>query len=457
MFTAGQIIQARYRLQRKISGRAGRQTWLAQDRQAPTAERRVVIKFLGFGGASQWQDLKLFEREVQVLQQLEHPRIPRFQAAFHIKTPEYWVGFVTAYIPGQSLQVSLEQGKAFTELEAKGIAVQVLKILKYLHGRQPPVWHRDLKPSNLILTPGDQIYLVDFGAVQDRPRPAGQSFTVVGSYGYTPMEQFGGQTVAASDLYALGATLVHLLTGIAPAELLQPDLQLQFCDRITLSPAFAKWLTRMTAPALANRFSSAQDALDELQGTPLLPSIPDLPFDPQRSRIQIHPNPQQLRVQVPPQFTLSPWPGLEIMLMTGLVVAVVAGLITVGSLLTLWGLRAVDFARISAGILLLLSGCGIGGWGGWIFKRSISGVQLIWTTQQLQAKWQWWGLTYWRRQWPLTMRSQLHLIPLSPTEAHLQLHLQNGAVAASHTLVKQITPAEAEWLRSEIQKWWRAS
>ena len=69
--------------------------------------------------------------------------------------------------------------------------------------------HRDIKPSNLILGEDEQVYLVDFGAVQDKVAPSCTTFTVVGTYGYTPMEQFGGRAVPASDLYALGATLIH--------------------------------------------------------------------------------------------------------------------------------------------------------------------------------------------------------------------------------------------------------
>ncbi len=108
----------------------------------------------------------------------------------------------------------------------------------YLHQLNPPVLHRDIKPSNLILGEDEQVYLVDFGAVQDSAVKEGGTFTVVGTYGYTAIEQFGGRAVTASDLYALGATLIHLLTGIAPADLPQKDLRIHFSDKVSISASF---------------------------------------------------------------------------------------------------------------------------------------------------------------------------------------------------------------------------
>ena len=242
-FTAGQMLQNRYVLRQSLGGKMNyspRQTWLADDTQAGHPEKSVVIKFLQFGGQSQWHDLKLFEREVQVLRQLNHPRIPQCGPSFHFREPGEWVGFIEAYIPGESLQTLLNQGHKFSEAAVRSIAEQVLEILIYLHGHNPPILHRDIKPSNLILTPDRKVYLIDFGAVQERPHSVGQSFTIVGTYGYTPMEQFGGQSEPASDLYALGATLIHLLTGVPPSEMVQADLQLRFLQSHPDKPAILR-------------------------------------------------------------------------------------------------------------------------------------------------------------------------------------------------------------------------
>lgn len=266
MLQAEQLLQNRYQLQCLLGNNGIRQTWLALDLQAPDVQKKqVVVKILAFGGAVQWDDLKLFEREAQILQQLNHPRIPKYVDYFCIDDQTLWFGLVQEYIPGESLKELLVLGKRFTQKQARKIAVEVLNILTVLHELNPVVLHRDIKPSNLIWGEDDRIYLVDFGAVQDRAAKEGVSFTVVGTYGYAPMEQFGGRAVAASDLYALGASLIHLLTGTSPSDLPQRDLRIQFTERVNLSPSFVSWLEKMTEPAPEQRFTTAQEALIALK------------------------------------------------------------------------------------------------------------------------------------------------------------------------------------------------
>ncbi len=224
----------------------------------------------------QWDELKLFEREAQVLANLNHSRIPRYRDYFsldrQIGEGLPWFGIVQDYIPGASLQELLEQGKRFSEKQVKNIATQVLDILIYLHSLSPPVLHRDIKPSNLIWGEDEQVYMVDFGAVQDKAAFTGVTFTVVGTSGYSPLEQFWGRAVPASDLYALGATLIHLLTGIAPADLPQKDSRIQFSDRITLNPSFVAWIEQLTEIAIEKRFSNAKQALQALKSGIFRPS-----------------------------------------------------------------------------------------------------------------------------------------------------------------------------------------
>lgn len=259
MLEAEQILHDRYQIKQKLGQNAGRQTWLSQDLET---QETVIIKFLAFGGDIQWDDLKLFEREAQVLKQLNHPQIPQYRDYFSIDDRVLWFCLVQEYIPGSSLKDLLQQRKKFTEKEVYEIGIQVLKILHHLHRLNPPVLHRDIKPSNLILGENNQVYLVDFGAVQDRAVTEGATFTVVGTYGYAPLEQFGGRAVPASDLYALGATLIHLLTGIPPADLPQQNLRIQFQEIVTLKPELADWLEKLTEPAVERRFQSAGEALN---------------------------------------------------------------------------------------------------------------------------------------------------------------------------------------------------
>ncbi|MBD0314404.1 MAG: serine/threonine protein kinase, partial [Microcoleus sp. T3-bin5] len=110
-----------------------------------------------------------------------------------------------------------------------------------------------------------EVYLVDFGSVQNQAAKFGGTITVVGTYGYMAPEQFGGRSVPASDLYGLGATLIYLVTGLHPAELPQQDLRIQFADRAgQVNPNLIDWLEWMTEPSLGKRLSSAEEALRSL-------------------------------------------------------------------------------------------------------------------------------------------------------------------------------------------------
>ena len=264
MLEAEQVLHERYQLKQKLGHNAGRQTWLAED-MGVLPFKPVVVKLLAFGGEVQWDDLKLFEREAQILKQLNHPRIPKYYDYFHIDERSLWFGLVQEYIPGSSLRSQINHGRHFTPKQVRQIAVEVLEILEFLHQLNPTVLHRDIKPSNLIWGDDDQIYLVDFGAVQDRAAKEGATFTVVGTYGYAPMEQFGGRAVPASDLYALGATLIHLLTGISPADLPQRHLRICYNDRVSLSARMENWIEKLIEPAPENRFKSATEALTALK------------------------------------------------------------------------------------------------------------------------------------------------------------------------------------------------
>ena len=266
MLNPQHILNGRYKLRQQLGQNAGRQTWLAEDLETQPQEL-VVVKLLAFSPQMQWEEFKLFEREAQVLQHLDHPRIPRYRDYFSIEETESelpWFGLVQQYIPGLSLRQRLDQGHSFSEAEAQTIATDILNILIYLHELSPPVLHRDIKPSNLIVDEQGQVYLVDFGAVQDRAKAEGATFTVVGTSGYAAPEQLWGRAVAASDLYSLGATLIHLVTGIAPADLPQQNLRLKFADRVNLNPRFSYWLEKLIDPATEQRFSSARQGLEAL-------------------------------------------------------------------------------------------------------------------------------------------------------------------------------------------------
>lgn len=267
----GEIIQSRYRIVSVLGQGGVGITYAALD--AKTGDR-VALKALSFRRMNEWKMLELFEREARVLSQLDHPAIPRYLDYFQIdrdRDRDFYI--VQQLVEGKSLAQAIADGWHGSEEDIKQIAEQVLDVLIYLHELKPPVIHRDIKPQNVILQPNRKIALVDFGAVQDtyRSTQVGGS-TVVGTYGYMPPEQFRGKAVPATDLYALGATILFLLTGRSPVELPEIKLKLSFRDSVNISSHFADWLDKMIEPASEDRFSSAKQSLNALQN-PILPSL----------------------------------------------------------------------------------------------------------------------------------------------------------------------------------------
>ncbi|MGK7896738.1 MAG: serine/threonine protein kinase, partial [Xenococcus sp. (in: cyanobacteria)] len=128
MWEAGQVIHDRYQLRERFGNNTGRQTWLAQDLAAEASEL-VIVKLLTFGGNIQWDDVKLFEREGQILQQLNYDRIPKYKNYFSIDDITLWFGLVEEYISGNSLKQLLAKGTRFGEAEVIKIAQEVLQIL----------------------------------------------------------------------------------------------------------------------------------------------------------------------------------------------------------------------------------------------------------------------------------------------------------------------------------------
>ena len=307
-----QVLNHRYHIQRQLGQNAGRRTLLAQDLHT---QELVVLKILSFNSDFRWEDLKLFEREAETLKSLSHPAIPRYLDYFELDLPDCR-GFVLvqSYIDATSLQEWIKRGRTFSEDEVKQIAKALLTVLSYLHDRNPPVIHRDIKPSNILLK-GDRsahqvgdLYLVDFGSVQTAVREIG-TMTIVGTYGYMPPEQFSGRAFPASDFYSLGATLIYLVTGMHPADLLQEDLLLEFEPVTHLSPSFVQWLKLLTHPNRKQRLSSATVALKALnqpfvQFQRLESSATSTPLTQQKpvdSKVSLHKDAETLEIYLPPE------------------------------------------------------------------------------------------------------------------------------------------------------------
>ncbi|WP_164018910.1 serine/threonine-protein kinase [Pyxidicoccus trucidator] len=250
-----------YRVQRVISQSVHGRVYLAVD----PAGRRVALKELLFALVPGVEQLEAFEREAAVLRSLSHPDIPRFVASFKegsgVGTRLY---LAQEFLEGESLLQRIERQR-LDEDEAWTLAEQVLQTLQALHQRTPALIHRDVKPANLILRPDGRAALVDFGAARHLARDVTHGSTLVGTFGYMPPEQLGGTVEPSSDLYALGATLVHAHTGRMPADLLDEGMALSFEKYVQGSEPFRAFLRRLLAPRRSERFGSAAEALAALR------------------------------------------------------------------------------------------------------------------------------------------------------------------------------------------------
>jgi len=251
-----------YRAIRVIAQTAHSRMYLAEDENG----RKVALKELMFALVPGVEQIAAFEREAAVLRALHHSQIPAFVRAF---TEGSGVGtrlyLAQEFIDGESLQQRVAR-RRLTEDEAWSLAEQALEVLHHLHTRQPRLIHRDVKPANLILRERGPMALVDFGAVRDLARELTHGSTLVGTFGYMPPEQLGGTVDATSDLYALGATLLHGLTGVPPSDLLVDGMELKFDHALTgASAELRAFLERLAAPRRSHRFPSAAEALEALR------------------------------------------------------------------------------------------------------------------------------------------------------------------------------------------------
>lgn len=297
----GDIIAGRYRVERLLGKGGFAATWAARDLQTG---REVAAKVLDIRELDDWKSVELFEREARVLSRLEHPGIPRY--VDFIAPSEAGEGgdaqsrmvLVQELAPGESLDARIEAGWRGTEAEIQQIARQVLGILSWLQSLSPPVIHRDIKPANLIIDDAETVRLVDFGAVRDSlASHTSLGSTVVGTFGYMAPEQFQGAAAPQSDLYALGATLVTLLTHKEPGELGHERMRLDFHDHVSISEPFRDWLDRMLEPVIEDRFANATEALAALDAPPA-PKVSALA--PAGTRLELARDRRKFTLNVPP-------------------------------------------------------------------------------------------------------------------------------------------------------------
>ena len=257
--------------------------------------RSVAIKRFDVRGAKGWKDVELAEREARVLSTLDHPLVPRYIEHFE---DEGGLFLVMEKVEGETLEAIRKREGALDEDEVRRFLADADRALTYLHGRAAPIVHRDIKPRNVVRRPNGSYVLVDFGAVAELIQKKGGGSTVVGTMGFMAPEQFQGRALPATDIYAVGATALAMLSGADPDTLphqgLRVDVRAAVGHRV--SPTMLASLEQMMEPDPDRRAQSLGAALDDVrksasQRPPPLsaPPVGTVPSYPPPAGAQPHP------------------------------------------------------------------------------------------------------------------------------------------------------------------------
>jgi eukaryotic-like serine/threonine-protein kinase len=279
---SGELLRSSYRLEERLGKSPYAETWAAATTEGCTvlpAGSLVVIKILALGDMPDWKGYESFEREAAALKALRHPAIPRYVDSFRLDEADgHRLCLVMERMPGRSLAAELESGRRWTEAEIEALFVELLSILAYLQALRPPIIHRDINPKNLIVRPDGSLALVDFSGVQDAVRLAYRdSFSMMGSAGYAPLEQISGRAGTRSDLYAAAATMATLLTRTHPSDLPRKGLRIDPGALVELSPRLLYVLENYLDPDEERRDLPIAEAVALLKGERDVPGLVESP------------------------------------------------------------------------------------------------------------------------------------------------------------------------------------
>jgi eukaryotic-like serine/threonine-protein kinase len=275
------LLKQRYRSLQLLDIGGMSRAFLAVDEDIPGRQVCVVKQFFPSAQVldnpkSYGKSLELFKREALQLDKLgrQSSQIPKLLAYLEQDQKFY---LVQEYIDGQNLLRDLETYGAYSEDHIRQLLQEILPVLQFVHDQK--VIHRDIKPENIMHRQNGQIVLIDFGLSKLLTDQVTSRGTTGGTMGYAPPEQIrAGVAYPATDLFALGATCVHLLTNVTPDNLydfqqdrwIWPDLLLQ--DERTISTNLAEILNKMLRSEVKERYQAARDVLVDL-ADPIAPSL----------------------------------------------------------------------------------------------------------------------------------------------------------------------------------------
>ena len=264
MAEIGSVIDGKYEILRKIGQGGMSVVYLAMDTHLNKQWAVKEIRKKG-NGKDDVVIVNSLLAEANMMKKLDHPSLPRI---VDIIDNGETIFVVMDYIEGESLdKILLEYGAQPEELVIAW-AKQLCDVLSYLHSQKPPIIYRDMKPANIMLKPEGNIKIIDFGIAREYKEQSLADTTVLGTKGYAPPEQYSGQTDARSDIFALGMTMHHLLTGIdprggekyVPVRMWNPEL----------SEGIEIIIDKCVQPAAENRYQNCSDLLYDLEHPDLI-------------------------------------------------------------------------------------------------------------------------------------------------------------------------------------------
>lgn len=261
MLEIGSLVDGKYKILNKVGQGGMSVVYLAMNEKA---NKQWAVKEVRKDGIKDFEVVKQgLVAETDILKRLSHPNLPSIIDV--IDTDESFI-IIMDYIQGNSLNKALDEFGAQPQENVIAWAKQLCDVLGYLHSRTPAIIYRDMKPANIMLKPDGNVTLIDFGTAREYKEKNLADTTCLGTVGYAAPEQFGGmgQTDARTDIYCLGATLYHLVTGKNPCE---PPYEIKPIREInpTLSSGFERIIQKCTQRDPNDRYQSAAELMYALE------------------------------------------------------------------------------------------------------------------------------------------------------------------------------------------------
>ena len=261
MLEIGSLVDGKYKILNKVGQGGMSVVYLAMNEKA---NKQWAVKEVRKDGVLDFESVKQgLVAETDILKKLSHPNLPSIVDV--IDTEDSFI-IIMDYIQGNSLNKALDEYGAQPQENVIEWAKQLCDVLGYLHSRVPPIIYRDMKPANIMLKPDGNVTLIDFGTAREFKAKNLADTTCLGTVGYAAPEQFGGmgQTDARTDIYCLGATLYHLVTGMNPCE---PPYEIKPIREINpaLSSGLERIILKCTQRDPNDRYQSAAEMMYALE------------------------------------------------------------------------------------------------------------------------------------------------------------------------------------------------